>query len=208
MSSVLIEAHFLPSLEYWCAVSPHNEIVIEKYEHFEKQSLRNRCFIVTTHGPARIGIPLTGKHGKTYIKDVRIDYTIRWVNNMWRTLTSAYMKSPYFEHYADDLHEILFSKEKFLLDLNLRLLSLCLKWIGWNKIVSTSTGYVDFPEDGCKDLRNVISAKSGCESRPFYHPFPYQQVFGNNFAANMSVIDLVFCAGPQSGAILKKAGAA
>lgn len=205
--AALIEAHFLPSLEYWCAISSSSDLILERHEHFEKQSFRNRCFIMTTQGPARLTVPLTGKHGKTTILDVRIDDTSKWQANLWRTLTSAYAKSAYFEHYGDELHDIIFSREKFLFDMNLRLMSLCLKWLGWPLRLTTSEKYEVHTEGEVNDLRNVISAKSSYSERTFYRPVPYQQVFGNKFAPNLSVVDLVFCEGPGAGTILKKSAA-
>ena len=52
-----------------------------------------------------IDCALTDKHGKIAIKDVRIDYSQKWLNNHWRTITSAYRNAPFFEYYADDLHD-------------------------------------------------------------------------------------------------------
>src|SRR5687767_15886504 len=77
-------------------------------------------------------LPLTGLHGKIAVKDVRIDYTQKWLNNHWRAIQSAYGKAPFFEYYSDDLHTVLFRNHVFLYDLNLELLTLCLKWLKWS----------------------------------------------------------------------------
>src|SRR5688572_3394093 len=77
-------------------------------------------------------VPVTSKHGGVRTKDVRIDFSQKWLNNHWRTVQSAYGKAPFFEHYCNDLHEALFSKVDFLYDLNYILLSMCLKWLRWN----------------------------------------------------------------------------
>lgn len=197
---VLIESHFLPSLEYFCALLPYESICLEAHEHFVKQSYRNRCYLLAVHGVERLSIPLTGKHGKVPVREVRIDYSFRWQANLWRTIQSAYAQSPYFEHYRDELRHVIFSGEQFLFQLNRSILSLCLQWLRWNKIVKESVSYR--PETDMDDLRNVISSKWEYGGRPFYRPVRYQQVFGSTFVPNLSILDMVCCMGPESGRIL------
>jgi hypothetical protein len=197
MPGLLIESHFLPCLEYFCALSQHDSIFLEHHENYVKQSYRNRCYILTTHGVDRLTIPLTNKHGKVPISEVMIDYSFRWQTNFWRTIQSAYAASPFFEHYGDELKQGIFSGEKYLFDLNHRLLSMCLTWLRWNKQVSVTEIYET--ETTMADLRNVISAKTDFTRRNIILPQPYQQVFGKAFVPNLSVLDLMFCVGPEAG---------
>src|SRR6185295_1959943 len=101
---------------------------LENHEHFNKQSYRNRCYVLAANGVERLTVPVTEKHGKALITDVKIDYTFRWQANFWRTLESAYRNAPFFEHYSDDLRREIFSNHAYLYDLNSRLLSMCLAW--------------------------------------------------------------------------------
>ncbi len=201
MDGLLIESHFLPCVEYFNVLSAHESVVIEAHEHYVKQSYRNRCHILAAHGPERLTVPLTAKHGKVSITSVRIDYGYRWQTNSWRTLQSAYANSPFFEYYKDELQRELFSGEKYLVDLNLRLLSMCLNWLTWKKTITQNQEYL--PTTSLRDLRNVISAKSDFTTRPFINPLPYQQVFGKAFVPNLSILDLVFCVGPEAGRIIQ-----
>ena len=50
MNRILIETQYLPSLEFFCAIRNANEIQIEYYEHFVKQSYRNHAFIRGANG--------------------------------------------------------------------------------------------------------------------------------------------------------------
>jgi hypothetical protein len=199
----LIEAHFLPSLEYFCALQRFDKIILEKHEHFNKQSYRNRCYILTSQGRERLTIPVTATHAKIIITDVQIDYTTRWQNNMLRTLESAYAKAPYYEHYMDDLKKEILSGHKYLYDLNLTLLSMCLQWLNWDRDVSESVSYKKNTPVEINDLRDQILAKKDFGARGFYRPVAYQQVFGNNFVPNLSLVDLVFCAGPDAQALIR-----
>ena len=115
----LIELHYLPSIAWFAATQPFDTITLEKHEHFVKQSYRSRCRIVTSQGIQELTVPLTGKHGKTLIKDIRIDHRQKWVNNHWRSIVSAYNNAPFFEYYSDALHDTLYKEHTFLFDLNL-----------------------------------------------------------------------------------------
>jgi hypothetical protein len=198
----LIELHYLPSIAYFSALRSAEKIIIEKHEHFSKQSYRNRCHILTAQGVERLVIPLTSKHGKVLITDVRIDYSQKWLNNHWRTIESAYRSSPFFEFYADDVHKVLFSNKNFLYDLNFELLTMCLKWLKLTVTLQESMAYEKTPADGVIDMRNMIHAKKTEHQANYFEPVAYPQVFGNKFAEGLSLIDLVFCEGPNSGKVV------
>ncbi len=202
LKTALIELHYLPSLEYFCALQSFETILLEKNEHYVKQSYRNRCYINTAQGVEMLVVPLTAKHGKVVIKDIRIDRNNKWQNNHWRTIESAYRKAPYFEYYADELKTILYRNHAFLFDLNFELLSLCLKSIRFNPSLSESISYEKVPSSLVFDLRSQISPKKPALERDFYNPVSYYQVFGNGFAPNLSLIDLLFCEGPRASSLL------
>lgn len=203
MNTVLIETQYLPPISYFTALQNTTCVILEKHENFVKQSYRNRCFINATHGKEMLTIPLTGKHGNVVITSVRIDYTQKWLNNHWRSIQSAYGKAPFFEYYAEDLHELLFRKFEFIYDLNYHLLSLCLKWLKKNIDIKESMSFEQNPEKGVIDLRNAINAKNYETSNKYYHSVTYYQVFGNKFVNNLSILDLIFCTGPQANQIVQ-----
>ncbi|HEY9045623.1 MAG TPA: WbqC family protein [Ohtaekwangia sp.] len=201
--NALIELHYLPSIAYFSVLSSSNEIIVERYEHYVKQTYRNRCYLNTSQGPAHLTIPLSGKHNKVVITDIRMDYTQKWLNNHWRTVQSAYGNAPFFEHYAEDLEKLLFKKYEFLYDLNFHLLSMCLAWLRWNTPVRESMSYEKDTTSGIQDMRSLINPKKTDLLAKFYSPVTYTQVFGNAFVSNMSLIDLIFCEGPSAAQIVK-----
>ena len=200
--ALLIESHYLPCIAYFAAISNHKTIVIERHEHYVKQSYRNRCYINASHGKETLIIPITSKHNKVSITDVRIDYAQKWLNNHWRTIQSAYGKAPFFEYYSDELEQVLFNRQTYLYDLNLDLLTLCLKWLKWDVTIEESLAYEKTPGQTIYDLRSVLTPKNEDDTVRVYKPVPYQQVFGNAFADNLSLIDLIFCSGPEAGRIV------
>lgn len=200
--TILIELHYLPSIPYFSSIHRANKIVVEKHEHFVKQSYRNRCHILTAHGVERLVVPLTSKHGKVLITDIRIDYSQKWLNNHWRTIESAYRNAPFFEHYADHVQKVLQKGHVFLYDLNMELLTICLKWLKSDISIEESITYEKIPVEGIIDMRNVILAKKPERHADYYQPIAYPQVFGNKFAEGLSLIDLVFCEGPASRTVV------
>ncbi|MEJ7643258.1 MAG: WbqC family protein [Chryseolinea sp.] len=201
--TALIEVHYLPSVSYFSALQGCSIIVLERNENFPKQTYRNRCQIVAAKGPQNLIVPVTMKPGKVLITDVRIDYSQKWLNNHWRTIQSAYGKAPFFEYYRDDLHDTLMKKSAFLYDLNLELLSMCLKWLKQDVTIMESLAYDKTVEKGTADLRSMINAKNMADLKFIFQPVPYTQVFGNAFAANASIIDLIFCEGPGAARIVQ-----
>lgn len=202
----LIELHFLPSIEYFCALNNSNEIQIERCEHFVKQSYRNRCYIKTSQGVQMLNVPLSNKSGRTAIDQITIDNSARWQNHVWRTIESAYRSSPYFEHYADKFHGIIYSGKSSLFELNFELLSLCLTYLKLSRPISFTESYNKEPGNAFLDLRSVIASRSTWTQRPIYRPVSYQQVFGNSFDENLSLVDLLFCVGPGAGEIVAASG--
>jgi hypothetical protein len=202
-NACLIESHYLPCVAYFACLSRFETIIIERYEHYLKQTYRNRCHIVTSQGIERLTIPLTSKHGKVFITDVKIDYHQKWLNTHWRALETAYRNAPYFEYYSDDLHAVLFKKPAYLFDLNMELLTICLKWLRMDKTIRVSEQFQKEPDNQVTDCRNVIDSKNPEKSADYFSPFPYHQVFGHKFAENVSLIDLVFCEGPNARLVIE-----
>ncbi|MGC3948372.1 MAG: WbqC family protein [Chryseolinea sp.] len=200
---VLIEAHYLPSIAFFASLTRVKTLLIERHEHYVKQSYRNRCLVVDASGRRSLTVPVVHGGGKTVITEVRIDSSQKWVNNHWRSLCSAYGKAPYFEYYADDLHDILYSKPAFLYDLNMRLLSMCLKALRFEITVTETVSYSKVAENGVLDVRNAIDVKNPASLNGIFTPVPYAQVFGSTFVENASIIDLIFCVGPGAARIVK-----
>ena len=149
-----------------------------------------------------LSVPLTRQHGKVPFADIRIDYSTRWQNVLWRTIESAYRNSPYYEHYCGDLRKIIYSGTDFIFDLNLRLLSFCLDSLKWSRNLSETSQFEKMVKEPFSDVRSTITTRNTYIERGFYRPAPYYQVFGSSFEDNLSILDLLFCTGPQAGEVL------
>ena len=76
--------------------------------------------------------------------------------------------------------------------------------IGVNKKIIFSQKYEKKYPSAVRDLRSTIHPKVENNALDFYTPQAYTQVFGNQFVKNLSIIDLIFCEGPNAINILKK----
>ncbi|MEQ9423229.1 MAG: WbqC family protein [Cyclobacteriaceae bacterium] len=199
----LIEIQFLPSLEYFCCLLKH-PVTLDRHEHFVKQTYRNRCYINSANKVIPLVVPIKSGSRRLPMAEVPIDYRQKWLNSLWSSIQSAYGKSPFYEFYEEEFHSVLFSKPDFLFDLNFKLLTLCLRCLQINLELKLSTGYHLTEDRGLNDLRSKIHPKKPFGDRNFYRPYSYTQLFGNNFVPNLSLIDLIFCEGPNAGAILRK----
>ena len=178
---------------------------MEAHEHFVKQSYRNRCYILGANGPLMLNIPVHKGRSKTLIRDLQVDNRQNWQAIHWKSIASAYGNAPFFEFFSPEFKKVFEKQEKYLWDFNERLLTLCLRCIPLDHLkISHSTTFLKQTETGLKDLRSTIHPKKPFEDNSFYTPVPYIQVFGKKFVPNLSIIDLIFCQGPDARRILNE----
>jgi WbqC-like protein family len=193
-TELLIELHYFPCLDFFAAMSQCSATRLEAHEQYQKQSLRNRCYVLTANKIDCLTVPVLGPTRHQPIRDVRIDNDQKWRERHWRCLEGAYRKAPFFEFYAPDLEPVFAREYPFLFDLNLELLTICRKWIGLTTPLGLTNCYEKQPAPGVFDARNRVDAQSGL----FYSPIPYSQNFGVDFVPNLSILDVVFNQGPES----------
>lgn len=206
MSILLTESQYFPPICYYLNLIKYPDVKIEQYEHYQKLSYRNRCYVAGPNGSILLSVPLLkGKNQRTLMKDVRIANEEKWQALHWKTLTSAYRRSPWFEFFEDELNPYFEKRYNFLLDWNMELFALINNWLGISPNIDLTSEYIMYYENNLiKDFRNVIrpgkSANEVCNQLP-----EYQQVFGERtgFLENMSIIDLIFCEGRNALSYLK-----
>ncbi|WP_194776766.1 WbqC family protein [Pararhodonellum marinum] len=197
---MIVDLFYLPPLEFFVAIMDQKLIYVEACDRYDRQSFRNRTRILMANKVETLSIPVSGGRKKLSYKDIKIDNHQKWLNNHLRGIQSAYGKSPFFEYYFPYFEKIYLSKKAFLFDFNLDLLTVCLKLLGMS--VKIRETVVLEPKKTQDDLRGMIHVKEGFEQRTIYSPTSYMQMFGADFVPNLSVIDLLFCEGPNSADIL------
>lgn len=187
---------YLPNLEFFAFVKNADSIRISLTDPFVKQTYRNRCEILLSNKVELLSIPVIKANKKAPYRDVKIDYHQKWLNVHLRGLRSAYGKAPFFEYFYPDLEEIFLKKKSFLWELNWELLTTCLYFLKLDVKIEIVD---EIPtESNQKDIRGLWDSNCRYWEWKYYDPNPYVQLFGLDFVPNLSVVDLLFCEGPQS----------
>ncbi len=177
-----------------------SRVQLEACENYQKQSYRNRCYILSGDGPQMLQVPVV--HAPDMgITRVRVDYSTPWMVRTERALDTAYETAAYYEHYRDSLFPLLEARRETLWELNLSLLEWCLERCGIACALVPTTEFAA-PDTVTDDYRYVIHPKRpdtvladmGLER-------PYYQVFRDRlggFTPRLSILDLLFNEGPDS----------
>lgn len=201
-TAILIEVQYLGTVQYYSKFLKHHTVFLEQHENYRKGSFRNRCYIATANGVIPLSIPLLkGKHQQANIRTIKIDNTKNWQTLHWRSIKTAYGSSPFFEYYQDEF-EALYQKDYVhLFDFCLDLQELVLSCLQIAPSIQFSETFLKEPSEDLLDFRNSILPKN--YSKPDdanFTPSPYPQVFEDRlgFVANLSILDLLFCTGPEA----------
>lgn len=218
MPIVLFESQYHPPLPFFTEIIGAEALRLETQEHYHKQTYRNRCLILTAQGVKPLIVPVVdgNRSEKVKITDIEIDYRQNWVHQHWRTIQTAYGGTPYFEYYADYLHDIYVQKHQRLFDLNLAFLRFYLRCLRLRTPVEFTTEYfstypatippsysVDQLANEVKDCRDSLTPKILVTSEPDRKSVQlYAQTFGKDFVSGLSILDLLFMQGPAAGSFL------
>ena len=188
-----IPAYF-PSIQYIGALIKAKEVSFTLESNYQKQTYRNRCSIYGANGKLNLTIPIqhTKRDGHQKDSSVQIMWEENWQMLHWKSLTSAYRSSPYFEFYEDELKEVFFRQPKKLMDYNIDLLECILSLLEIDLSYSFKESYSPLTP---LEESLINAKKQSTISQPVY-----QQVFAtkHGFIPHLSILDLLFNLGPQS----------
>ena len=185
-------------------VSP-STVFLEACETYQKQSYRNRSYILAGDGVQVLQVPVVHA-GDMGISSVRVDWSTPWLVRTQRALDAAYYTSAYYEYYRDDLFEVMDRRPERLWDWNLSLVQFLLEKTGIDCNLQPTEAFAA-PDTLPDDFRFRIHPKKPC---PVLSDLglerPYYQVFADRFGftPNLSALDLLFNEGPGSIRWLKR----
>ena len=157
-------------------VSP-STVFLEACESYQKQSYRNRAYILAGDGVQMLQVPVV--HAESMrIDEVRVDWSTPWLVRTQRALDAAYYTSAYYEYYRDDLFAVMDARPALLWDWNLSLVRFLMEKTGISSRLMPTSSFVVPSESVPDDFRYVIHPKRpddvlstlGLE-RPYYQSF-------------------------------------
>ena len=188
---VLPVAYFAP-VSYYGLLHFYQNHYIEKHEHFIKQTIRSRCYILGANGSLTLSIPVERPSGmKIKIDELKINKSEQWQRIHWQSILSAYNSSPFFEYYEDYFKKLYEKQFDFLFDFNIEIHETILKLLKMPKeILFTNTYKKEYPVD----YRNEQKIFSDFLPKEYYQVFSYK----TEFVPNLSIIDLLCNEGPRA----------
>jgi hypothetical protein len=198
-SKAVFSTACFPSIEYLSAMVSFQEIIFDTAAHFIKQTNRNRFHFAGQGGIQSISVPVN--HNQLFTvpeNEVMLSFNSFWQRTLWRSITTAYNRSAYFEFYADGFQKILFSKNELLTDFNEAALKWILDCFGFSITFQYTKIYKPIYSD-MPDYRFISNRKKN-EPALEINFKKYPQVFSeaHGFIKNLSALDLVFNMGPAA----------
>ena len=224
--ALITQSNYIPWKGYFDAINMVDEFIIYDDMQFTRRDWRNRNKIKTKDGLIWLTIPVEVK-GKYFQK---INETVisdpNWGMHHWKTIQYNYHKTPYFTLYKDQFEEAFLNNDKkYLTNINHQFIKLVCGILGIKTPIRFSEEFelkeekterlVDICKKiGATDYYSGPAAKAYMNESLFaneninihyfdYSGYPeYPQLF-NNFAHDVSIIDLLFNEGENAKKYMK-----
>ncbi|MDI9366445.1 MAG: WbqC family protein [Flavobacterium sp.] len=200
----IADSQYFGSVNYYRRLFIHTNTIIEVFDNYQKMSFRNRCTLAGSNGLIDLSIPIIGGRNKRQLMcEVKIDYSQPWQLQHIKTIKSCYGKSPFFEYFIYDIEKMLKCQHNYLVDLNTELLNWTKSILKLNNAIGFSAAYQAKEElKYITDNRNFFMPKDFQLQKDI---IKYTQVFESKigFQPNLSILDLLFCEGPNAKNLLK-----
>ncbi len=193
MTAAICPAYF-PPIDYIAWVLKQNKVVLNKDFFYQKQTFRNRTSIYSPNGKQDLIVPIRHTQHKQTDGEIKIAYDEDWQKNHWKSITTAYNASPFFEFYKEELEPLFLKKHETLYSLN-------------KKILLLVFGLLDVASPLVEEKNYILNTELVIAKRPPIYPIPqYTQVFKvkHGFIPNLSILDLIFNLGNEAKGFLEK----
>jgi|SRR5579863_9803433 len=186
----------------------------------------NRNRILDAHGPIWLSVPINKSQKFLPNRLVEINNEIPWREDHWKKILLSYGNSRFFELYRS-LESIYSTEWSFLFELNLETMKKTMQWLGIDTPIVRESELQAMGESTerlvniCKSLGadtyiSGIGGKGYLQEELFesnhlkleyqsYRPVPYPQRFSKTFIPNLSIIDMLSNAGPESVRLIGEA---
>jgi hypothetical protein len=193
---------YFPPVTFLTTLYKESYVYLDIYEIYRKMSFRNRCIIAGAQGIISLSVPLQdGRNQNLPMNEVLISDKENWQSRHFKSIQSAYNRSPFFDYYQDEFSGIYQRPFRRLVDWNLH----CLNWLkekmDWPAEIGFTETAVPYRAEGFEDRRNIVLPKNYSQ----WNPVKYRQVFEERtgFFPNLSILDLLFNVGKEAGELLR-----
>jgi hypothetical protein len=179
-------------ISWWAMAKQEQQVLLDQHEHFEKMSFRNRYSLASAQGKLQLSIPLKeGRNQRVPMHLVRIDNSVNWQLNHWKTIVSLYNRSPFFSYFEYKFEPLFQEKFDQLIDWSIASMN-CVKSILnlESELMLSQTYSPQYPDS--IDIRKTYHPKKNNFSIKHY-----PQVFEAKvaFIPDCSILDALFCTG-------------
>jgi len=215
----------MPWIGYFALMHSVNKFVILDNVQFEKRSWQQRNKILLNNKELFLTVPVKNINLRnTKLSEVQISTDHKFENKHIDSLKHAYNKSKFYNEYAKDLNKIINNKYKFLIDLNLSIITHFMKIFKINtELLLASSLKTKLKKDllmyeiceklkadiylaapGSKNYleKNEDFKKGNIKIEYFEYNHPTYSQSQSSFKSYLSAIDLIFNHGPNSKEIL------
>jgi hypothetical protein len=220
------QSNYIPWKGYFDSINMVDEFMLYDDMQYTRRDWRNRNKIKTKEGAKWLTVPVEVK-GKYFQK---INETLisdpKWGQDHWNSILHNYNKAPFFKDYKEIFEPLyLNSQEDHLSQVNYNFIKAVCDILGITTKISWSSAY-ELKEDrnerlvdlciktGASDYFSGPAAKAYMDESLFekenirvhyydYSGYPeYHQLHGE-FDHAVSILDLLFCEGPESKKYMK-----
>ncbi len=185
---------YFGNIAYWSELIKLEKLCFTPHFPIPKKTYANRTVILMANGLQTLTVPIVGGRGsKIPMDQIEISYLENWIAKHKMALQSAYAKSSYYEHYMPYFEPIWAAKPHTLMQLNLNIFKML------SKVLKLHVEIVEEENTNLSEVQfipNIYSQTVVSYPQVFRYKFP--------FHPDLSILDLLFCLGPDAKSYLEK----
>lgn len=219
MKAAVHQPQYFPYPGFFHKLAKADVYVIMDNVQYDRR-FTNRNKIITPNGWTWLTVPIKKDHKFMPNMYVEINNELPWRELHWKKIYQSYANAKYFSLYKDYLKSLFDRKWEFLFDLDFVTIKKVIEWLGL-KIEVMRESELKIQGKSTERLINACKAVgadtyiSGTGGRDYideklfekhnikfeyqkYSPIPYKQRLAKSFIPDLSIIDLLINAGPNS----------